>query len=383
MALCGIRAAVSAARSHQAGQADLALRRWAGIGPYYAMFPTPFAFAVVSRFTRPGDAVLDPFAGRASSIYAAATTGRSGLGVEINEVGWLYGRAKLQPARTVGRVLRRLDVIEAHARELACEPPEEGREFFELCYTLRVYRFLEACRSLLKWRTSIVDATLMAIILVYLHGKRKDSLSNQMRHAKAMHPEYSVRWWRARGLPPPDLDPAAFLRQRIEWRYAKGVPELAAARVVLGDSRRVLPRLAGRPGNGRPERYRLLFTSPPYSGVTNYECDQWLRLWMLGAPPRPTHSGEFTRGRLYDRQRYTELLREVFSACAPMMEHDAVVYVRTDAREFTRDTTIDALRQAFPQKSLQTTLSPYSRSTQTALFGDDSPKPGEVDLVLT
>ena len=357
--------------------------RWSGIGPYYAMFPTEFAFWVVSRFTRPGDAVLDPFAGRASSVYAAATTGRTGLGVEVNEVGWLYGRAKVHPARSVRPVLARLDEVGEHARALRRRPPAEMREFWNLCYTPRVYRFLEACRELLGWRTGVVDATLMAVILVYLHGKRKDSLSNQMRHAKAMHPHYSVRWWTERGLGPPDVDPIAFLRQRIEWRYAKGVPELADARVVLGDSREVLPRIAeqGRPAPAAS--YDLLFTSPPYCGVTNYECDQWLRLWMLGGPPRPAHSGDFTRGRLYDRQRYASLLHDVFGACAPMMARNAVVYVRTDAREFTRDTTIAALRAAFPRKRLETIDSPYNKSTQTALYGDHSPKPGEVDVILT
>ena len=50
-----------------------AVGRWMGLGPYYAMFPMKFAFDVVNEFSRPGAAVLDPFAGRASSVYAAAT----------------------------------------------------------------------------------------------------------------------------------------------------------------------------------------------------------------------------------------------------------------------------------------------------------------------
>ena len=34
--------------------------RWAGMGPYYAMFPTAFSDAVVEKYSRPGDLVLDP-----------------------------------------------------------------------------------------------------------------------------------------------------------------------------------------------------------------------------------------------------------------------------------------------------------------------------------
>ena len=58
--------------------------RWAGFGPYYAMFPIEFAFEVVNKFSSVGESVLDPFAGRCSSIYAASVLGRCGVGVEIN-----------------------------------------------------------------------------------------------------------------------------------------------------------------------------------------------------------------------------------------------------------------------------------------------------------
>ena len=68
--------------------------RWSAVGPYYAMFPIEFAFDVVERHSQKGDWILDPFAGRYSSIYAAATQERYGLGLEIHPVGWVYGQAK-------------------------------------------------------------------------------------------------------------------------------------------------------------------------------------------------------------------------------------------------------------------------------------------------
>ena len=61
--------------------------RWAGVGPYYAMFPTTFADEVVREYTQIGDAVLDPFAGRGTAIYSAAIQQRHAVGVEINPVG--------------------------------------------------------------------------------------------------------------------------------------------------------------------------------------------------------------------------------------------------------------------------------------------------------
>src|SRR3712207_6053363 len=91
-----------------------AIDRWAGVGPYYAMFPVPFADEVVQRYTAPGDAVLDPFAGRGTAVFSAAAHGRHGVGVELNPVGWIYGRAKLRSAPKED-VVRRLAELGQHA----------------------------------------------------------------------------------------------------------------------------------------------------------------------------------------------------------------------------------------------------------------------------
>ena len=65
--------------------------------------------------------------------------------------------------------------------------------FFEWAYAPDVLRFLLASRDILRWRDSKVDRTLMAFILIHLHGKRLGSLSNQMRDSKSMAPDYAVR----------------------------------------------------------------------------------------------------------------------------------------------------------------------------------------------
>ena len=50
--------------------------------------PAPFSFTDVARlvrfFSKPGDAVLDPFVGVGSTLKACATEGRRGLGIELN-----------------------------------------------------------------------------------------------------------------------------------------------------------------------------------------------------------------------------------------------------------------------------------------------------------
>lgn len=358
-----------------------AIGRWSGLGPYYAMFPKEFAFGIVEKYSKPGDAILDPFAGRASSVYAAAAMQRSGYGIEINPVGWLYGVVKLKPA-SKANVLKRIKNIGDIANSIEQQQLDVLPDFFTVCYSSDVLRYLIAARDELHWKNSIVDATLMAIILVHLHGAREQSLSNQMRQGKAMSPDYSVKWWKEKQLLPPELDPVEFLIQRVEWRYAKGIPNLKNGKVLLGDSTFIIRKLAKQVSCGDRKPFDLLFTSPPYYKITNYHYDQWLRLWMLGSPNIPTWISKKWQNRFESKTAYRELLQKVFSRCAESMESRATIYVRTDARQFTRETTLEVLRNVFPQKSLKIESQPFKKNTQTALFGDKSKKPGEIDIIM-
>lgn len=356
--------------------------RWAGVGPYYAMFPVRFAFDVISQYTLPGQAVLDPFAGRASSVYAGAALMRRALGIEINPVGWLYGHVKLWPASR-DRVTKRLEEIGVLAKEFETDALSELPEFYHWCYSQSVLQYLVTARQVLQWRTRKTDATLMALILIDLHGKRPNSLSNQMRQSKAMSPDYSVGWWRTHNMLPPDVDPVVFLKRKVDWRYKQGCHCLRNGRVLLGDSSKILNTL--RTGNLKDicPRFDLLFTSPPYYGITNYFYDQWLRRWMLGGPSLPLATGGKWERKFESHQEYRELLESVFRASSAIMTDNAVVYVRTDAREFTYQTTVEVLRGVFPGKTMKAIRRPFAKQTQTALYGDKSEKPGEVDIILS
>ena len=355
--------------------------RWASVGPYYAMFQYNYAAAVVKKYTEKGDSVLDPFAGRYSSVAAASYAGRVGVGIEINPLGWLYGRVKLNPARRVSDVLRRLDEMS----EIASSYKEEAKEmskFFQMCYCPKVLRLLLACRKQLEWKQSIVDATLMANILVSLHHQIGRGLSNQMRQAKALSPQYSVKWWKENHYTvAPRLDPKSFLECRIKWRYENGVPHDEKSRAYLGDSCVVLNRLERRTSSDR--RFKLLFTSPPYYSLVNYFKDQWLRLWMLGGKEFPVAQGHKYKRAFSNQEEYRRLLKTVFSACAKIMRDDGVIVVRTDARQFTRKITEEILQECFPEHRVRKKKFPMHGKGQSALFnkqnGDNG---GELGIVL-
>lgn len=364
----------------QTGKYATAEARWSGVGPYYAMFPTGFADGVVAAYTSSGDSVLDPFAGRGTVVFSAAAQDRVGIGIELNPVGWVYAQTKLRPAdaAAVGETLFGLAREAKRYREAARQLPP----FFSACFSSEVLEFLLAARKL-DWRGRIVDRTVMALLLIYLHGKRGSALSNQMRQAKSMSPAYAVRWWQKRGFKPPELDPVEFMLKRVAWRYARGLPKATCSRAYLGDSTRTLPLIREPLRRAGAAPVRLLFTSPPYYKITNYHYDQWLRLWLLGGPPNARRAGGRYRARFEGRTAYEGLLRKVFQRSVPLLHRNATVYVRTDRRKFTYQTTKKILTELFPTKQLSRVVRPFGRPTQTHLFGDKSSKCGEVDLVLT
>lgn len=370
-------------KTKQSCEIGRAESRWARVGPYYAMFPMDYVGPVIRKHTRPGDAVLDPFAGRFSVPAVASYLGRNGLGVEISPLGWLYGRVKLAPAQRCGDVLRRLRDM----REIADEYKHEAKhmnEFFRMCYSADVRRFLLACQDWLDWRKSPVDATLMAVIMVSLHHGVGRGLSNQMRQAKAMAPRYSVNWWKARGMhKPPKVDVVEFLSARIRRRYEHGAFCYENSKAIQGDSCAVLKTAKVKQWKKKNGGIKLLFTSPPYWSLVNYFKDQWLRLWMLGGDPSPAAREHAYEKGFGSQDEYRHLIDTVFSHCAPMMRPDGVIVVRMDGRQFTRDTVLGSLRKHFPNHKKEGGLTHTKGRTQTALYNNGVAKnTGERDIIL-
>ena len=364
-----------------AGKYSSAASRWAGVGPYYAMFPAEFAARVIKKHSVRGDWIIDPFVGRGTSTFAAAIQGRHALGIELNPVGWVYAKTKLQPADPIEVVARSEDL--GRKAGWYWRAADNLPKFFKHCFCADVRAFLMAARARLDWRRDSVDRTVMAFLLVNLHGKWGQALSNQLRQTKSMSPEYAIAWWKEHNLVPPEVDPVAFLEKRVKWRYAKGVPETTSSHVYLGDS---VHKLVDIHRNRTPlpaTGATLLLTSPPYYAKTNYHYGQWLRLWLLGGQPNAGRVEGKYRDKFVHKERYRELLLKVFTKCKELLAKDATIYVRTGKEKITLSTTISVLQGTFPDHHMMKHCRPFRGPTQTMLFGDKEFKEGEVDLILT
>lgn len=345
--------------------------RWAGFGPYYAMFPVNFARKVVESLTPLGGSVLDPFCGRGTAPFVAQATGRISLGIDRNPVAWVFSKVKTTPEPRQDLLLNRLCELK-HDMQPEDSIPEN--EFQEWAWSDKVLGFLNSARRNLDWQLNTTDRTLMGFILVSLHAKLGDGISNQMQKARAVGPSYAVRWWKSRNLHPPQLDPFEYIQNRINWRYRHGIiNHNHKAEILLGDSAKILSRYKKR-------KFDLVFTSPPYFSITDYRQDSWIRLWLLNeGPSLPDWKKD---SQVSKRDSYAKLLANVFSAIKRLLQTNGLVWVRTDAREFTRETTQEIIRSLWPRRHVYLRYDLPKKNTQTAHFGNPYSKSGEVDFLI-
>ena len=352
---------------------NTAAGRWARLGPYYAMFPIPFAERVIMLYTRMGDTIIDPFCGRGTTPFIAMVYGRKAIGCDVNPVAWLYSKTKTDPYPEPEEVRNRIYQIR---EATTLDDVKPANEFQELAFCRSVLGFINAARRELKWRHCQLDRTVATMLIQHLHDKKGRGLSNQLRHSRALSPGYCIRWWRENGHHvPPQVEPQEFLTKRIAWRYAKGTPRpdhAEAPAIALGKAESNLPH-ADSPA-------KLVLTSPPYSNVTNYRADNWLRLWALGAGPAlPDWNRE---QKFTDPKTYSQMLRESLASTRARTYANATWYIRSDARLRTKQAITEIMVELLPDHRAYERPEPYNKLTQTALYGDSAPKPGEIDLLF-
>jgi len=315
--------------------------RFHALCPYFAMFPETFVEKWVSRLTREGDYVLDPFSGRGTTPFQSLLMGRNALAVDINPVSYCITRAKTN-APSLASVRRRLTILERDYEPKMWEN-ERGNlpQFFGYAYSPKTLRQILYLRSQLRWKTSDVDCFVAALTLGSLHGGTSASamyLSNQMPRTISTKPEYSIKFWKDRGLyPPPARDAFDVLRRQVAYRY-ESAPPANRANVWHMDMRE-LPRFK----RTLPGRIACVITSPPYFNVTSFEEDQWLRLWFLGGPPHPTYRKISKDDRHESPTAYWRFITDIWRTLGLILSPKADVVVRLGGKGFNPDRLTDAL----------------------------------------
>jgi hypothetical protein len=327
-------------RYDQPGTSSTMRHRFHALCPYFAMFPESFAETWIGALTKPGEVVLDPFSGRGTTAFQAMLMGRRPIACDVNDVAYCITRAKTM-APALAAVRRRLTLLEqGFERAKWSRAATRMSEFFHSCYHRRTLAQILYLRDALAWRTSDVDCMIAGLTLGALHGETANSssyLSNQMPRTISTKPAYSVRFWQKRELTAPNRDAFDLLRRQAAYRYESCPPQGDAW--VLHRDMRQLSWIKEE----LPAPVRLVVTSPPYLDVTNFEEDQWLRLWFLGGPPLPT-TGRLSRDDRHERaDDYWTFIADMWRMLGSLVAMKGHVVIRLGGRKLKSEDAIKKL----------------------------------------
>ena len=343
--------------------------RFHSLCPYFAMFPESFAERWIQNLTRKGDLVLDPFCGRGTTPFQALLMGRKAVASDVNDVAFCLTKAKTNAPR-LSTVKRRIDVLEEgfDARHWWCEANRLPK-FFRYAFDARTLQQLCYLRNILSWRKTRTDAMVASLILGSLHGEMDRSssyLSNQMPRTISTKPDYSVRFWKERKLTPPKRDTFRLLRDRALYRYESEPPKGEAT--VIHRDMRELPQFPVLSSG----KVRCVITSPPYQDVTDFEEDQWLRLWFLGGPDRPVRRRISRDDRHTSSKSYWDFIADMWRAFGASLGKKANVVIRIGSRSADPDRLRDAVFASSVFSGRKTELVAYEiselRNRQTETF---------------
>lgn len=267
MLRAGVRLASAPARWKQScAHTECSLHQ---LSPYIGKIKSSIAGELVERYSRPGDLVVDPFAGAGTIPLEAALRGRQAFGADISPYARILSQAKLSPPASMEAAMA---MAETALQEAALLPmpdlrsvPAWVRDFFHPETLREVLNFATVCR-----RSS--NEFLMANLLGILHHQRPGFLSYPSSH---LVPYLRDKKYPRRKFPEMyayrELRPRLLAKIRRSYKRFQRPPASMKAK-FKGTA---VQQLA------LPSQIGALITSPPYMNALDYGRDNRLRLWFI------------------------------------------------------------------------------------------------------
>ena len=245
---------------------------------YRACFKAQLPGFLIDRLTRPGDTVLDPFAGRGTTPVQAALMGRRPFANDVNPLSAMLIRPRLAPP-TLAAIGERLAALDLSGAPVGADDP------LLAFYHPDTLRAIHALRSYLLDRDAAgtldaVDGWIRMVAINRMTGHSPGFFSvYTLPPNQATSVERQRKINANRNQTPPSRDIRALILRKSRSLLADGTPPPAPPALLLTGPADRLPAIPDASVD-------LLVTSPPFLDIVDYEGDNWLRCWFAGIDPK-------------------------------------------------------------------------------------------------
>jgi len=247
---------------------------------YRACFKPQLPRFFITRLTREGDTVYDPFMGRGTTLLESALLGRIPFGCDVNPISTILVRPRLFPPAIV-EIEDRIKTIGLNSD---CEFPEE----------LLVFYHSETLKAVVNLKNYILDKESEGKLDPIDSWIRMVATNRLTGHSNGFFSVYTL---------PPNQAVSMKSQQRINTKRGLTPPLRDVKKIILKKSRNLLKDLTEfdrieleRVGKLakletascdktefiEDETVSLVVTSPPFLNEVNYKTDNWLRCWFNG-----------------------------------------------------------------------------------------------------
>jgi SAM-dependent methyltransferase len=244
---------------------------------YRACFKAELPAFFIDRLSNPGDAVLDPFMGRGTTLLEAALRSRRVYGNDINPLSTVLTRPRLRPidVNDVAEALKTVDwAAGGYERDdlLAFFHPET------LCQINALRAWLAQRAPLHEPNPDPVADWIRMVAIGRLSGHSPGFFSGRsMPPNQAVSISSQKKINERLGLTPSVRDVAALILKKSKSLLRQGCLETNVdLALFVGPAWDIdLPE----------NTIDLVITSPPFLDIVDYAADNWLRCWFAGIDP--------------------------------------------------------------------------------------------------
>lgn len=321
--------------------------QFSGLHWHPCRFPSQVPAVAISKLSKPGETILDPFMGSATTLVEARRLKRNSVGIDINPISCLMASAKLteDPRELIVALLDRFKLRFSQGWDIAplAEIPSsvQSTKWFAdqtLVELLKIWGMIE-------YEAAPIDVILKAAFSSILLPCCRET-----RH-----------WGYVCDNTQPKTDRAGEARKlflaalerfkRAHLARTDSADSSIHSKVICGDSRVSLKSL----DDGTIDCF---VTSPPYLGVADYVKAQRLSMEWFGFEIEPIRKEEIgARSKRYRKNNHEQFILdigEVFDETARVLKrggHGVIVFGSSPSRADTVEPFIErVLRSGFSQE---------------------------------